>query len=138
MKNIPIKFRAKNIGTGEYVYGDLIQAPVDLPTIRVWNAEECKNGFYAYDDYEVYPDSVCQLVGYDAAGNEVYEGDLVKAIRYADHPEYRCTYYGYAVLKTRICDPDFELEDEGYMTADSWLDDDEYCWVGVKNEKFTD
>ena len=78
MKNLPIKFRAKNIRTGEYVYGDFIQSPVDVPVIRVWNAEECKNGFYAYDDYEIYPDSVSQLVGYDAAGNEVYEGDWIK------------------------------------------------------------
>ena len=28
--------------------------------------------------YEVYPDSVAQLVGYDSAGNEVYEGDLLE------------------------------------------------------------
>ncbi len=26
--------------------------------------------------FEVEPDSVAQLVGYDAAGNEIYEGDI--------------------------------------------------------------
>ena len=59
---IPIKFRGRDIaGTmrfGHYVTLD------DYPFIK-------QDGCY----YEVYPDSVAQLVGYDSAGNEVYEGD---------------------------------------------------------------
>ncbi|MBQ7197780.1 MAG: hypothetical protein IJS29_00805 [Selenomonadaceae bacterium] len=76
MKDVPIKFRGKRLTSNEdFVFGDLIQYPYDLPIIRVFDDEECKKGLYAFDDYEVYPESVSQLVGYDADGNEVYEGD---------------------------------------------------------------
>lgn len=63
-----IKFRAKRIDGGGYVYGDLIQSPYDMPVIRVF-----ENGSYTYNDYEIYPESVAIFVGYDASGNEVYE-----------------------------------------------------------------
>ncbi len=76
MKNVPIKFRGQQLTADkDFVYGDLIQYPYDLPVIRVFDDEECKKGLYAYDDYKVYPESVAQLVGYDADGKEVYEGD---------------------------------------------------------------
>lgn len=76
MKDVPIKFRGKTLTADKaFVYGDLIQCPFALPIIRVFDEEECKKGFYAFEDYEVYPESVAQLVGYDADGSEVYEGD---------------------------------------------------------------
>lgn len=79
MKNVPIKFRGQQLTADkDFVYGDLIQYPYDLPIIRVFDDEECKKGLYSFDDYEVYPESVAQLVGYDAEGNEVYEGDKLK------------------------------------------------------------
>lgn len=76
--NLPIKFRGQMLNADkDYVYGDLIQEPFGLPVIRVFDYEECEKGFYAADDYEVYPDSVARLIGYDADGNEVYSDDAL-------------------------------------------------------------
>ena len=56
-----IKFRGKTLGD-ELVYGDVIH----YRTGEVAIADEYRS---------VLPESVSQLVGYDADGNEVYEGD---------------------------------------------------------------
>lgn len=67
--NIPIKFRGKRVDTGEFVFGDFIhRGPL-----------EGKPGIIDEQDFynEVDPDSVVQLVGYDADDNEVYEGDIL-------------------------------------------------------------
>lgn len=81
MKNVPIKFRGRTLTADKhFVYGDLIQAPYDLPIIRVFNVNECEpeeNGACVYEDYEVYPETVAQLLGYDANGAEVYKGDVL-------------------------------------------------------------
>ena len=75
---VPIKFRGKCLNAEKtIVYGDLIQAPYDLPVIRVFNDKECKKGICTYEDYEVYPESVAQLVGYDANGDEIYKDDTL-------------------------------------------------------------
>ena len=70
MKNLPIKFRAKNNFSGEIIYGDLIHHGTKV-AVRYQTAPD------RYEADIVDPDSVCQLVGYDADGNEVYEGDTV-------------------------------------------------------------
>lgn len=59
----PIKFRGRDL-TGEMRFGHYVT-----------------DGGHPYiiEDHvwcEVEPDSVAQLVGYDANGNEVYEGDV--------------------------------------------------------------
>ena len=62
-----IKFRGRDVRTDEYVYGDFVHhGPL-----------ENKPGIIDGEDFyhEVDPDTVAQLVGYDANGNEVYEGD---------------------------------------------------------------
>lgn len=60
--NRPIKFRGKRVDTGEFVYGDVAHTEV---------------GVLIGAGFEVEPKSVKQLVGYDADGREVYEGDIV-------------------------------------------------------------
>lgn len=61
MKGVPIKFRAKSCKTGEYIYSTQVyQYPKNLALGNM-------NGEEVYD--------ISQLVGYDAAGEEVYEGD---------------------------------------------------------------
>ena len=59
-----IKFRGRDITTGDFVYGDLVHGN-DTPIIRydgkLWT--------------HVDPDSVAQLVGRDRDGNEFYDGD---------------------------------------------------------------
>lgn len=62
MKGVPIKFRGKRIDGNGYAYGDL-NYKYDRD---IW-----------IDDFEVYVNSVAQLVGYDADNNEVYEGDIL-------------------------------------------------------------
>lgn len=56
----PIKFRGRTCGN-VMVYGDLRH----VGTTAV------------IDDTAVYADSIAQLVGYDANGREVYEGDII-------------------------------------------------------------
>lgn len=72
MKNIPIKFRGNSavdapnfINKGDFVFGSSIIQRHD----KFWLGDD--KGSY------VDPDSVCQLVGYDINGAEVYEGDTV-------------------------------------------------------------
>ena len=72
-----IKFRGKK-RDGDFVYGDL-RHRVNVVGLRhrvnavgIWCR---KNGQFGL--YEVDPESVAQLIGYDKDGNEVYEGDAL-------------------------------------------------------------
>lgn len=56
-----IKFRGRCIGSGTLVYGDL----------KHYFDDVFVNG------WQVKPESVAQLVGYDCDGKEVYEGDVL-------------------------------------------------------------
>ena len=74
MREIKFRGRAISDSCGEpvnkMVYGDITQG-WDKVTIFDWNDGDC---------YEVEPESVAQLVGYDADGKEVYEGDKLKHV----------------------------------------------------------
>ena len=67
------KFRGKSLRSGEKVFGSLV-----VSKLRDENYKEIaqiidENGKI----FEVDKDSVMQLVGYDADGNEVYETDML-------------------------------------------------------------
>ncbi len=66
-----IKFRGRNIDTGEFVFGDLRIIGIHA---HIFKEADC---YYEEELIEVEPDSVAQLVGYDANGREVYEGDTL-------------------------------------------------------------
>lgn len=86
----PIKFRGRDIDTGEFRYAELGQVSAEL------NPEYLT--FITDDAYTIDADSIAQLVGYDVDGNEVYEGDiLVGNYEGADY-EYvaRTTVYAYS------------------------------------------
>lgn len=60
-----IKFRGQ-LANGEYVYGDLIQSSGEVSIF---------DGVHRH--YNIIPDSIKQLVGFDKNGNEVYEDDVL-------------------------------------------------------------
>lgn len=75
---LPIKFRGVDVETGDYRYGDLLTTSHGTFCIS-WFADDGSGRKY----FKVFADSVAQLVGYDADGREVYEGDDL----YLDYPE---------------------------------------------------
>ena len=73
-RKIPIKFRGKDIETGDYRYGYLVVHEGGKYEYWIYGGEF---------NYPVEPDSVRQLADYDVDGREVYEGDEL----YLDYPE---------------------------------------------------
>lgn len=71
MKGIPIKFRAWCKGLGKWIYMNDSSQSFIIYNDSIYYSD-------VYDDhYLIEPDDLDQLVGYDAEGNEVYEGDTV-------------------------------------------------------------
>jgi len=67
MRNIPFKFRGIIVDEQKQVYGTNIAQSRDG---RFFIGED-----YTNENYEVYPDSVGQLIGYDEKGFEMYNGN---------------------------------------------------------------
>lgn len=79
MKNVPIKFRGADIIADKLYYGDYITRSDGSCAIRF---KASSDPFELFDLHEgeiaVKPESVAQLIGYDANGEEVYEGDTLR------------------------------------------------------------
>ena len=74
-----IKFRAKRVGDGAWVYGDLTH------TSKICNEEEKKNTGKAsmpcirISNYDVNEGTICQMLQYrDKNGKQIYEDDIVR------------------------------------------------------------
>lgn len=76
MKIENIKFKAKRLDNGEWVYGSLIRS-----TAGVMEKAYIVDNFSSMSDYSVVgidPSTVCQFTGMkDCKGNEIWEGDIV-------------------------------------------------------------
>lgn len=81
----PIKFRGETF-SGELVYGDLLQhenkTAICTSAYALVFYAATKKGVQCV--VNVKPESVAQFVGYDVEGQEVYEGDELKAGRYGE------------------------------------------------------
>lgn len=75
-----IKFKAKRLDNGKWIYGDL---------------NHFVDGVYISNDHgcniaQVDPDTVCQFTGFqDMAGTDIYEGDILVSCVY---PFYICSH----------------------------------------------
>lgn len=68
-----IKFRGKDIRTGEYVFAKLGQVSVEIsPALLTFITDE--------DTYIVDADTIQQFCGVDDNGEECYEGDYLKIV----------------------------------------------------------
>ena len=70
MKNVPIKFRGLTVGSFRTIYGVGV----------VYGKINPHTAYLIQDDFtteQVIFDSIKQLIGYDADGNEIYEGDRI-------------------------------------------------------------
>lgn len=84
MKGVPIKFRGVRADNGEMIYGWYV--PFERNPLE-FSIRDRLQGFFVYhyyghgiidSDFKIHavnPETISQLVGYDAAGEEVYEGD---------------------------------------------------------------
>ena len=80
----PIKFRGRVTANFEHGMhkGKLICGTLqDYGAVHI-KREDWNSGYWIYPggkegSYPIEPESLVQLVGYDANGNEIYEGDIV-------------------------------------------------------------
>lgn len=80
MKIENIKFKAKRLDNGEWVYGSLIRS-----TAGVKEKAYIVDNFSSMSDYSVVgidPSTVCQFTGLkDSEGKDVWEGDILDGCR---------------------------------------------------------
>lgn len=78
MKIENIKFKAKRLDNGEWIYGSLIRS-----TAGIKERAYIVDSFSSMSDYSVVgvdPSTVCQFTGLKASeGNEIWEGDIISS-----------------------------------------------------------
>lgn len=99
MKIENIKFKAKRLDNGEWVYGSLIRS-----TAGVKERAYIVDNFSSMSDYSVIgvvPSTVCQFTGLtDCEGKEIFEHDLIHFVGYEPTAEVIWSEDDYAFMTT--------------------------------------
>ena len=94
-----IKFKAKRLDNGEWVYGSLIRS-----TAGVKERAYIVDNFSSMSDYSVIgvdPSTVCQFTGLkDCEGKEIFEHDLIHFVGYEPTAEVIWSEDDYAFMTT--------------------------------------
>ena len=85
-----IKFRGVDLDTGEYVYAELGEVSAEInPGYLTFITDE---GIFTVD-----ATTITQLIGRDADGKEIYEGDYVELVIDGKQYVYRAHFEGFAI-----------------------------------------
>ena len=108
MKIENIKFKAKRLDNGEWVYGSLIRS-----TAGVKERAYIVDNFSSMSDYSVIgvdPSTVCQFTGLkDCEGNEIWEHDLIHFVGYKPTAEVFWSEEDYAFMVASENEPHYLL-----------------------------
>ena len=93
-----VKFRGKDIGTGKWVEGCLLQ--INNHYEIGWQEASTYETEGGWEQYEVQSDTIGQFTGLtDINGNEIYEGDIVQCGEFVYEVGYANRFASFVLLR---------------------------------------
>lgn len=91
-----IKFRGKDLETGEWLFGNIQVPSKEDVEYFMWD--------YEHNQKEVIPDTVGQFTGLlDKNGKEIYEGDILRGDEYPFNYDGVDNYFAEVVWADNVC-----------------------------------